>query len=521
MALSLRSRSSRPRLAIAGTLVALTAVACKPDPRRPAPATSAAPVVSSAVAVGQPAPASSAAPVPAIVAPDHWSTVARDPQTVAGFEASAPSGTTVAFALSLQSPAGEEGELLVLAEPEKAGNVRLFGQWDDTVVEGEATAGAASTQAITLRDRGTGLVIFMGRWDRARATLTGTMRAEGELRTVESLPPSAWPVAPESVQLSELRRTASLVFADGMVKKANYSFFAPRPAGKRDAPLGTRLAGDHTLVLRDDRGEWPVFATARGLLGRSPEGHLVRGSFASPTELRPLPLAADGLELRKTSLQRGRRGGKCEIDLDLPKMHGTPHDDVIDARLLRTVLDAGAGFWPSGEDKPTLASFVCQNDPTIPLQIQTAQVWARALGRGFVSVRVDGYARFSDMGGVASSSTCLLIDGRRGEVIEKVLDALPDATNELLLRAVNQRLRRNLRSQALTRDDFFVADELPSFGAGVSACLLPGRLVVLVPLGTITKAMGGSPPLTAVIPLAPLSASVPPEHPLASLFASP
>lgn len=443
----------------------------------------------------------------------------RDPTSRPSAEERTRGEKELFLAVSVEGPLGEEGELVLFSNDRSGRSFGVSGMWDDTAVHAIVSGrGPTGDRPVFLHDRGTNATIFEGFSVDDERGLRGTLRGEGEVREVHSLPPRSLRTLEETVQLSEAGRTMNLSFSGGIVKKATYSVFAPKPKGKKEAVLPTRLAQDHVLFVHDDRGEWPLFATARGLVGRSPSGALVRGSFVSPSAPSALPIKADGLELRISPLKKGRRGSACEIDLDLPKVQGTPHDAEVEAKVLRAVIDAGAGFWPSGEAPPTLASFVCQKDPSIPLQIQSAKLTGRALGQGFLTARIDGYARFSDMGGVASSSTCLLLDGRAGEVIDDVFSLLPDEARDALLQAVNQRLRRSVRSQTLTRDDFYVRDELPSFGSGVSACVLPSELEVLVPLGLITKAMGGSPPLSVTVPLAIVGDKLPSDHRLAAVF---
>lgn len=502
--------SPRRHAALAFVLVASVSsvpTGCKPRPSQPQ-STDAGPLLSASAPTSATAAMSAAPAAPPVTASfaahDHWSTATRDPKTDPLFRNHRPGAFF--HASSVESDDGSEGDLYL----ERDGDT-LFGRWGLTVVDGKL---ASDGKAFELRDVGTEQTIFEGRLEGAE--LVGVIGAEGVLRRVRSLP--ARPIAEATFKLThgEGPRLLTIEVQDGAVKRATFSTYGKN--AKKDVPFPVRREADR-FVVRDDQTEWSLWPTAGGVIGRSATGQLVRQDHGvSVDEPKPLPFTRGALTLGVTHLRKGKPNTKCDIDIELPTVKGIPNAEGLEKTLQRAVIDAGVGMWPSGEPPPTLASFVCQKDPFVDIQIQSASTAVTPLGGGFIGLEVKGYARFSSMGGVTASSDCLLLDQTRGELVPDLLNKLPDPVTEVVRVQADRALKREMRSAKLDRDDFYVVESLESIGSSMSVCPTGRGLRLLIPLGTITKNIAGSGPIAIDIANKHLLPHFQPDHPLRSLF---
>lgn len=495
----------RLRVTVMGAVCVVAAVACKRPPT-PVPATEPATAPSdSALASGSAAPAAAAPSVTASFAPpDHWSTVTYDPKTDPLFRTHAAG--TFFVAVTIESDDGPEGDLYL----ERTGDA-LFGRWGLTVVDGKVTPDG---KTFSLRDVGTEQTIFEGRLEGGQ--LTGVIGAESALRRVQSLP--ARPIAETTFKLthSEGPRLLTIEVQRGEVKRATFSTSGKN--AKKGVPFVVRPEADR-FVVRDDQIEWALWPTAAGVVGRSATGQLVRQDHGVVVEEpKPLPFTRGALTLGATRLRQGKPNTKCDIDIELPTVKGIPNAEAIEKALQRSVIDAGMGMWPSGEPPPTLASFACQKDPFVDIQIQSASTVVTPLPGGFLGLEVKGYARFSSMGGVTAVSDCLLLDANEGEIVPDLLNKLPDEVTEVVRVQADRSLKREMRSAKLDRDDFYLVESLERISSGMSVCPTGKGLRLLIPLGTITKNIGGSGPMAVDIQGKHLLPHFPSGHRFRALF---
>lgn len=491
-----------PSLVLVGALVAGCADPAPPGSLATPPSALASGVASapSSVATSPSAPsasASSATQAAGDAPPDHWSTSQRDPDTAKVLQ-EAREGMEPFAAFSMESDDGGEGELYL----ERAG-ADLRGRWDDTVVRGRLDG-----EVITLDDVGTSAVVFRGKL--VGASLTGTLRGEGEERAARSLPRA--PIETLSAKLNPTMdgRGLEIVLEGGKVKSAKAVVYG------RDKPKKTTAEIDpRGIVVTDDRGSFPLFATARGFVGR-PRGGGILSSSIEPPSRKSLPFEHGDVKLTSRHMKKGRRGTSCDIDVELVSIAGTPRDAPLAKQLEQLAVDAGAGFWPSGEAPPTLASFQCNVDAMNDTIIQSATFEAAPLPHGFIDLGWSGYSRMSAMTPPATSEGCRVLDAKKGELVD-LATTLPDAAVKVLVKHADRGFARMLRSRQLTRDDFFVADHLESLdGAGV--CATADGVRVLVPTGVITKRLPG-PPYRFDVPRAAITPALPEAHVLRDIWA--